>query len=64
MNIHWRTDAIAEGPILWPPDAKSQLNEKNPDVGKDWGQEKGAAGWDGWMVSLTQWTQFWANSGK
>ena len=36
-----RTDAEAETPILWPPDAKSQLIGKDPDAGKDWGQEKG-----------------------
>ena len=35
-----RTDAEAEAPILWPPDAKSQLTEKDPDAGKNWGQEK------------------------
>ena len=35
-----RTDA--EAPILWPPDMKSQLIRKDPDAGKDWGQEKGA----------------------
>ena len=34
------TDAEAETPILWPPDAKSLLTGKNPDVGKDWGQEE------------------------
>ena len=34
------TDAEAEAPILWPPGAKSQLTEKDPDGGKDWGQEK------------------------
>ena len=33
-----RTDA--EAPILWPPDAKSWLIEKDPDAGKDWGQEE------------------------
>ena len=33
-----RTDA--EGPTLWPPDAKSWLTGKNPDAGKDWGQEE------------------------
>ena len=39
-----RTDAEAEAPILWPPDVKSQLTGKDPDAGKDWGQEeKGAA---------------------
>ena len=36
-----RTDAKAETPILWPPDAKSWLIWKDPDAGKDWGQEKG-----------------------
>ena len=34
-----RTDA--EAPILWPPDAKSWHTRKDPDAGKDWGQEKG-----------------------
>ena len=34
-----RTDAEAEAPILWPPDAKNQLFGKDPDAGKDWGQE-------------------------
>ena len=34
-----RTDAGAEAPILWPPDAKSQLIGKDPDIGKDWRQE-------------------------
>ena len=29
-----RTDAEAEAPILWPPDAKSWLIRKDPDVGK------------------------------
>ena len=33
-----RTDA--EAPILWPPDAKSWLIGKDPDAGKDWGQEE------------------------
>ena len=35
-----RTDAEAEAPILWPPDAKSQHTGKDPDAGKDWGQEE------------------------
>ena len=35
-----RTDAEAEIPILWPPDAKSWLTEKDPDAGRDWGQEE------------------------
>ena len=35
-----RTDVEAEAPILWPPDAKSWLIWKDPDVGKGWGQEE------------------------
>ena len=34
-----RTDAETEAPKLWPPNAKSQLSGKDPDVGKDWRQE-------------------------
>ena len=34
-----RTDVEAETPVLWPPDAKSWLVGKDPDAGKDWGQE-------------------------
>ena len=35
-----RTDAEAEAPILWPPDAKNRFIGKDPDAGKDWGQEE------------------------
>ena len=35
-----RTDAEAEAPILRPSDAKSWLIRKDPDTGKDWGQEE------------------------
>ena len=35
-----RTDAKAETPILWPPHAKSGLTGKDPDAGRDWGQEE------------------------
>ena len=35
-----RTDVEAETPILWPPDAKSWLIGKDPDAGKDSGQEE------------------------
>ena len=35
-----RTDAETEAPILWPPDVKSWLIGKDPDAGKDWGQEE------------------------
>ena len=45
----------AEAPRLWPSDVKSQFIEKDPDAGKDWGQEeKGATedemvGWHHWL---------------
>ena len=35
-----RTDAEAETPILWPPHAKSWLVGKDPNVGRDLGQEE------------------------
>ena len=49
-----RTDAEAEVPILWPPDAKSWLIGKDLDAGKDWGQEKRVTedemvGWHHWL---------------
>ena len=60
-----RTDAEAETPILWPPDAKNWLIGKDPDAGEDWRQEeKGMRGWDGWMASPTRWTRVWASSGS
>ena len=50
-----RTDAEAETPILWPSDVKNWLLGKDPDAGKDWGQEeKGTTkdemvGWHHWL---------------
>ena len=50
-----KTDAEAETPILWPPDAKNWLIWKDPDTGKDWRQEeKGITedekvGWHHWL---------------
>ena len=35
-----RTDAEAEAPVLWPYNVKSWLSGKDPDDGKDWGQEE------------------------
>ena len=35
-----RLYAKGEIPVLWPPDAKSWLIWKDPDVGKDWRQEE------------------------
>ena len=54
-----RTDAEAETPILWSPHAKSWLIGKDPDAGRDWGQEeKGTAvdeiaGWHHWLYGLS-----------
>ena len=36
-----KTHVEAEVPLLWPRDIKSRLIGKDPDAGKDWGQEKG-----------------------
>ena len=41
-----RIDPEAEVPILWPPDAKSHLTEKDPDAGKDQKQKKKRAAED------------------
>ena len=35
-----RTDVEPETPVLWPSDVKSWLIGKDPDAGKDWGQEE------------------------
>ena len=60
-----RTDVEAETSILWSPDVKIWLIWKDPETGKDWGQEeKGTTENDGWMASLTQWTWVWVNSGS
>ena len=58
-NQHWifigRTDAEAETPVLWPPDVKSWLIWKDPEAGKDWGQEEkrttedDMVGWHHWL---------------
>ena len=50
-NQYWivieRTDAEAEAPILWPPDAKSWLIRKDPDAGKETAKGEGdGRGWD------------------
>ena len=58
-----RTDAEAETPILWPPDVKSWLIGKDPDDGRDWGQEEKGTTEDemaGWHLRLNahefEWT--------
>ena len=50
-----RIDVEAETPIFWPPDVKSWLIGKDPDAGKDWGQEERGTtedemvGWHHWL---------------
>ena len=52
-----RTDAEAETPILWPPEAKNRLIGKDPDAGKDWRQqEKGMANHFSILALRTLWT--------
>ena len=58
-----KTDVEAETPILWPPHVKSWLIGKDPDAGKDWGQEeKGVVedemvGWYHWLNGReSEWT--------
>ena len=47
-----KTDVGAETPILWPPHAKSWLIGKDPDAGKDWGQEEKGMTEDGITDSM------------
>ena len=54
-----RNDAEAEAPIIWPPETKNRLIEKDSDAGKDWGQEENR-GRGSWMSSLAQWTWVWS----
>ena len=48
-----RTDAGAETPIVWPPDAKSRLTGKDPDAGKDWRQKEKRRQRMRWLDSIT-----------
>ena len=60
-----KTDVEIENPTLWPPDGKSWLIWKDPDVGKGWGQEEKGTTEDemvGWHHWLPQWTWVWVNS--
>ena len=55
-----RNDAEAEAPVLWPPDAKSQLSRKDPVARKDWRQEEKEMTEDemvGWHPQLS-WHEF------
>ena len=58
-----RTDAKAETPTLWLPDAKNWLIGKDPDAGKDWRQEDKEMTEDEMVRWPTQWTWVGVNSG-
>jgi len=45
-KLSYRTDADAEAPVLWPPDAKSQLTGKGPNAEKNWRQKEKVAAED------------------
>ena len=61
-----RTDVEAETPIFWPPDVKSWLTAKDPEIWESLktGGEGDDRRWDSWMTSPTQWTWVWVNSGS
>ena len=48
-----RTDAEAKDPTLWPPDANNWLIGKDPEAGKDWGQEKRGRQRMRWLDGIT-----------
>ena len=48
-----KTDAKAETPILWPPDAKNWLIWKDPDAGKDWGGRRRGRQRMRWLDGIT-----------
>ena len=62
-NQHWifigRTMTEAEAPILWHLLQRADSLEKTLMLGKTEGKRgEGGRGWDGWMASPTQWTEF------
>ena len=64
-----RTDAEAETPILWLPDAKNWLIGKDPDTGQDWREEeKGTTedemvGWHHWSINRSL-DKLWVGNGQ
>ena len=49
-----RTDAEAEAPKLWPPDAKNWLIGKDPDAGKDWRLDENGKQRMRWLDGVTK----------
>ena len=66
-NWHWtfigRTNSEAEAPMLWPPDAKSQIIGKVPYLEKIEGKKEDNRRQDNRMASSTEWTWVWATPG-
>ena len=60
------TDIEAETSILWPPWCEELTHLKIPWCWERFrlGEEGDDRGWDGWMASLTRWTQVWVDSGS
>ena len=50
-----RTESEAETPIIWPPDAKNSVSGKDPDAGKEWGQEEKRTTED----EMVRWHHWW-----
>ena len=48
-----RTDVEAEAPVLWPPDAKNRILEKDPDAGKIEGWRRGSQQRMKWLDGIT-----------
>ena len=64
LNIHWKD-------WCWSSNALATRCEEPAHLKRPWcwerlkaGGEGDDTGWDGWMVSLTQWTWVWASSGR
>ena len=71
LGVLWKVDAKAETPVLWPPHVKSWLTGKDPDAGRDWGQEEKGTTEDemaGWHHGLdgrkSEWTPSWWWTGR
>ena len=48
-----RTAVETEAPLLWPPDVRSQLTEKDPSAGKDWRQKEKGQQRMRWLDGIT-----------
>ena len=61
-----KSDVEAETPVLWPPHAKSWLIGKDPDAGRDWGQEEKGMTEDemAWWHHRLDGREFWVHSGS